>query len=69
MSWVDTIRTNLHQRDLAEKQHAHLIEQFNRLAALSVTLKQRNSALLHASTSSTISSGHSKGASSSKGAE
>lgn len=57
MSWTETIRLRLLQRDEREQAHAEMIEQYRRLAQQTVTLKERNAALLKASHSTRSSAG------------
>ncbi|ORY54592.1 autophagy-related protein 16, partial [Leucosporidium creatinivorum] len=56
-SWMETIRLGLLERDQRERAHAEMIEQYRRLAQQTVTLKERNAALLKASHSTRSSAG------------
>ncbi|KAL8284270.1 hypothetical protein RQP46_005019 [Phenoliferia psychrophenolica] len=51
MSWADSIRAALIERDVSEKQGAPFAEAYRRLAQQTIVLKERNAALLSASAS------------------
>ena len=62
MSWAESIRSALIERDQAEKQGAPFAEAYRRLAQQTIVLKERNAALLTASVSRGVQLGASGGA-------
>ncbi|KAK4702632.1 hypothetical protein P7C70_g3588, partial [Phenoliferia sp. Uapishka_3] len=58
MSWAESIRAALIERDQAEKASQPFAEAYRRLAQQTIILKERNAALLNASTSKPNQAGH-----------
>jgi hypothetical protein len=57
LMWQDQVRSALVERDVKEKAQAHVAAQYRRLVNLTLSLKERNGALLSAGGPGTTSKG------------